>query len=209
LAKLSDIYIDEIVEWNRKFNLTGLKSPSDIRSKLYDDSLNISKAVDLQKKTKVIDIGCGAGFPGIPLKIEFPEIELTLVDSIKKKIDFVRHVIQLLDLKGTTAICGRAEDIADDQREEFDAAVSRAVARLDTLTEYCLPFVKVGGLFVAQKGADIEEELAGARSAISTLGGRLKDLIKVDSGNLVVVEKIKPTPEGFPRRAGIPAKRPI
>ncbi len=157
----------------------------------------------------MIDIGCGAGFPGIPLKIEFPDIELTLVDSIKKKIDFVEHVIRLLELKDTTAICGRAEDIADDHREEFDLAVSRAVARLDTLTEYCLPFVKVGGLFIAQKGPDIEEEVKGAKSAISTLGGKLKDQMKVDSGYLIVVEKIRPTPEGFPRRAGIPSKRPI
>ena len=209
MDKLSNIYIDEIVAWNRKFNLTGLKAMEDIKLKLYDDSLNIAKAADLSKKIKVMDIGCGAGFPGIPLKIEFPEIELTLVDSIAKKIDFVRHVINILDLKNTEAICGRAEDIASDHREMFDLSVSRAVAKLNTLCEYCLPFVKVGGSFIAQKGPDIEEEVNSAMHAINALGGRLMDKIKVPSGFLVVIEKIKPTPKEFPRRAGMPAKRPL
>ena len=209
MDKLSNIYIDEIVAWNQKFNLTGLKANEDIKLKLYDDSLNIAKAADLSKKIKVIDIGCGAGFPGIPLKIEFPDIELTLVDSVAKKIDFVRHVINILDLKSTEAICGRAEDIASDHKEMFDLAVSRAVAKLNTLCEYCLPFVKIGGTFIAQKGPDIEEEVTSAMSAIDALGGRLMDKIKVPSGFLVVIEKIKPTPKEFPRRAGIPAKRPL
>jgi 16S rRNA (guanine527-N7)-methyltransferase len=209
LDKLSNIYIDEIVAWNKKFNLTGLKAREDIKLKLYDDSLNIAKAADLSKNIKVIDIGCGAGFPGIPLKIEFPDIELTLVDSVAKKIDFVDHVIKLLDLKGTKAICGRAEDIASDHREMFDHAVSRAVAKLNILCEYCLPFVKVGGSFIAQKGPDIEEEIISAMSAINALGGRLTDKIKVPSGFLVVIEKIKLTPKEFPRRAGMPAKKPL
>ena len=209
MDKLSNIYIDEIVAWNQKFNLTGLKAKEDIKLKLYDDSLNIAKAADLTKKIKVIDIGCGAGFPGIPLKIEFPDIELTLIDSVAKKIDFVDHVIKLLDLKDTKAICGRAEDIASDHREMFDLAVSRAVAKLNTLCEYCLPFVKVGGSFIAQKGPDIEEEIGSAMSAIDVLGGSLIDKVKVPSGHLVVIKKIGSTPKEFPRRAGTPAKRPL
>ena len=209
MDKLSNIYIDEIVAWNRKFNLTGLKAMKDIKLKLYDDSLNIAKAVDLSEHIKVIDIGCGAGFPGIPLKIEFPDIDLTLIDSVAKKIDFVAHVIKLLDLKDTKAICGRAEDIASDHREMFDLAVSRAVAKLNTLCEYCLPFVKVGGSFIAQKGPDIEEEIISAMSAIDVLGGSLTDKIKVPSGYLVIIKKIGSTPKEFPRRAGIPAKRPL
>ena len=202
-------YINEIIEWNKKINLTGLKAKDDIKLKLYDDSLNIAKDVDLSERIKVIDIGCGAGFPGIPLKIEFSNIELTLVDSVAKKINFVDHVIKLLDLKDTKAICGRAEDIASDHREMFDLAVSRAVAKLNTLCEYCLPFVKVGGSFIAQKGPDIEEEIISAMSAIDVLGGSLTDKIKVPSGYLVIIKKIGSTPKEFPRRAGIPAKRPL
>ena len=202
-------YINEIIEWNKKLNFTGLKTKEEIESKLYNDSLNISKAIDLSKNIKVVDIGCGAGFPGIPLKIEFPDIELTLIDSVAKKIDFVDHVIKLLDLKDTKAICGRAEDIASDHREMFDLAVSRAVAKLNTLCEYCLPFVKVGGSFIAQKGPDIEEEIGSAMSAIDVLGGSLIDKVKVPSGHLVVIKKIGSTPKEFPRRAGTPAKRPL
>jgi len=202
-------YINEIVEWNKKFNLTGLKSGEDIRLKLYDDSLNISKAVDLSKKIKLMDIGCGAGFPGIPLKIEFPDMDITLIDSVAKKIDFVDHVIELLDLKNARTICSRAEDAAKELREKFDVAVSRAVAKLNVLSEYCLPFVKIGGLFIAQKGPDIEAELVAAEYAIQVLGGRLKEKIKVLSGYLVVIEKLRSTPKEYPRKAGVPAKKPL
>jgi 16S rRNA (guanine527-N7)-methyltransferase len=202
-------YITEVVEWNKKFNLTGLKSGEDIRLKLYDDSLNISKAVDLSRNIKLIDVGCGAGFPGIPLKIEFPKIDLTLIDSVAKKIDFVKHVIELLELENTRAICSRAEDAAKDLREQFDVAVSRAVAKLNVLSEFCLPFVKVGGLFIAQKGPDIEAELASAEHSLEVLGGRLKEKIPVPSGFLVVIEKIRPAPREYPRKAGVPAKKPL
>lgn len=209
MDKHSDLYIEELIAWNKYFNLTGLKDKDYIKEKLYDDSLNIARAVDLNKKIRVIDIGTGAGFPGIPLKIEYPGIELTLVDSVAKKIDFVKHIIKLLGLKDTVAICKRAEDIANESREHFDLAVSRAVAKLRVLAEYCLPLVKVGGLFIAQKGPDIEEELKLAENSIKILGGKLKGLIKVPSGHLVVIEKIAPTPHGYPRRSGIPGKRPL
>ncbi len=186
-----DRYINEIVAWNSRFNLTGLKTFDDIRVKLYDDSLNISKAVDLDRPVKMIDIGCGAGFPGIPLKIEHPKIELTLVDSVGKKIKFIRHVIDKLGLKGCTVIQARAEELSKDKqyREAFDVCISRAVADLKKLAGYCLPFVKPGGLFIAPKGPEIEAELASANSAIIKLGGKLKDKIKVDSGWLIVIEK--------------------
>jgi 16S rRNA (guanine527-N7)-methyltransferase len=208
---LSDKYIDEIILWNKKFNLTGLKNKDDIRSKLYNDSLNIAKAADLNKKIKTIDIGCGAGFPGIPLKIQYPQLKLTLIDSIAKKIKFIQHIIEKLKLCDSEAICVRAEELAHDNnfREQYDLVVSRAVAQLDTLAEYCLPFVKIGGLFIAQKGPDIENELSQANNAIAQLGGRLKDKIKVPSGYLIVIEKIVPTPKEFPRCVGIPSKRPI
>ena len=211
MDKLSKRYIDEIVEWNKKFNLTGLKTPEDIKAKLYDDSLNISKATGLINPLNMIDIGCGAGFPGIPIKIEFPDIELALVDSVAKKIEFVNHVISMLELKRTSAICARAEELGQDDRyrEKYDLCVSRAVAQMNVLCEYCLPFVKTGGLFIAQKGPDIENELKVAASAIKILGGHIKDNIKVDSGFLVVIEKIEYTPAEYPRRVGLPSKRPL
>jgi len=204
-------YINEIVSWNKKFNLTGLKEKQDIERKLYDDSQNIAKATDLTKKIKMIDIGCGAGFPGIPLKIEYPQIELTLIDSINKKIDFVQHVIKTLSLSGTEAVCSRAEDLGQNPkyREQFDIAVSRAVAKLNVLCEYCLPFVGVGGLFIAQKGPDIEDEINSAGNAIRSLGGKIQRRIQVDSGYVLVIEKTSRTPDDYPRRAGIPSKKPI
>jgi len=206
---LSDVFIDEIAAWNKKFNLTGLKNREEIRQKLYLDSLNIARAVDLSKKIKVIDVGTGAGFPGIPLKIEYPDIELTLIDSIAKKIEFIEHLINILHLKDTAAICGRAEDVVKTLRECFDLAVSRAVARLNTLSEYCLPFVKVGGQFIAQKGPNIEDEIKDSMPAITALGGALIDKIKVPSGYLIVINKVSHTPAKYPRRAGIPAKKPL
>jgi len=208
---LSDKYIDEIVSWNKKFNLTGLKNKEEIKEKLYNDSLSIAKVANLSKKLKVIDVGCGAGFPGIPLKIEYPNIELTLIDSINKKIEFVKHVIELLNLEHAEAICIRAEDLAHDNRyrEQFDLVISRAVAKLNTLYEYCLPFSKVGGLFVAQKGPDIDEEIKSAGNALEILGGRLKEPIRIPSGYLVVIEKAKSTPPGYPRRTGTAAKKPL
>ena len=204
-------YINEIALWNNKYNLTGLKDSEEIKTKLYDDSLNIAKAADLGRNIKVIDIGCGAGFPGIPLKIEFPDIELTLVDSVAKKIAFVDHVISMLKLRDTRAVCGRAEELGQDReyREKYDLCVSRAVARLNVLAEYCLPFVKTGGSFVAQKGPDIDGEVASAENAVKLLGGSLKEKIKVPSGFLLVIKKIRSCPAEFPRRTGIPVKRPL
>lgn len=206
---LSDRYIDLIIEWTAKINLTGLKSASDIRTKLYDDSLNIAKAADLSGHVSVVDIGCGAGFPGIPLKLENPNIELTLIDSVKKKITFLEHVINELGLKDTKAVCGRAEDLVKGMREKFDLSVAKAVSQLNVLCEYCLPYVKVGGSFMAIKGPDIEKEVSEASNAVKLLGGRLKERIKIPSGELVVIDKISSTPAVYPRPAGVPAKKPL
>jgi 16S rRNA (guanine527-N7)-methyltransferase len=211
LDKLSNKYIDLIVEWNGKFNLTGLKNADDIRTKLYEDSLNITSTINLDQPIKMIDIGCGAGFPGIPLKIEHPQLKLTLVDSIGKKIAFVKHVISELKLNDTEALNARAEELAKrvQYREQYDIAISRAVASLNVLAEYCLPFVKVGGLFIAPKGTEIDTEIRSAEKAVKVLGGKLKDKIKVGSGYVLIYEKIKPTPNSFPRETGIPSKSPM
>jgi 16S rRNA (guanine527-N7)-methyltransferase len=211
LDKLSNIYINEIIEWNKKFNLTGLKTFDDIKTKLYDDSLNIAGLLNLEEKVSMIDIGCGGGFPGIPLKIEHPSIELTLVDSVGKKIAFCKHVIEKLQLVGARAICARAEEMAQAQehREQYDICVSRGVAAMSTLAEYCLPFVKVGGLFITSKGPSVDAELKAADTAFYKLGGKLKDKVKVDSGFVIVVEKIKKTHKDYPRETGMPAKNPL
>jgi 16S rRNA (guanine527-N7)-methyltransferase len=204
-------YINEIVSWNGKFNLTGLKSADDIRTKLYNDSLNITSTINLDQPIKMIDIGCGAGFPGIPLKIEHPQLKLTLVDSIGKKIAFVKHVIKELDLNDTEALNARAEELAHkaQYREQYDIAISRAVGSLNVLAEYCLPFVKVGGLFIAPKGPEIDEEIKAAENAVKTLGGKLKDKIRVSSGYVLIYEKIRSTQKSFPRETGIPSKSPM
>lgn len=208
---LKETYINEIVAWNEKINLTGLKNYEDIKIKLYDDSLNISKAVDLTKALKIIDIGCGAGLPGLPLKIEYPQLDLVLVDSVAKKMDFVKNTIKILGLNNTKGVCTRAEALGLDNtfREKFDVAISRAVARLNIICEYCLPFVKVGGLFIAQKGPNIEGELAEADNAIKLLGGKFKEKIQVPSGFVIVIEKVATTSKEYPRQIGIPAKNPL
>lgn len=165
----------------------------------------------------IIDIGTGAGFPGIPIKIINEEICVVLLDSLNKRINFLNEVIDRLDLKNIKTIHGRAEDYAKniEYREKFDIATSRAVANMTVLSEFCIPYVKVGGYFVALKGPSIEEEILESKNAIGTLGGRLEDIIKVDieesdlKHNLVIVKKIKQTPKQFPRKSGIVTKKPL
>jgi 16S rRNA (guanine527-N7)-methyltransferase len=163
----------------------------------------------------MIDIGSGAGFPGVPLKIVFPQVHMALVEATGKKVAFLDHVIALLNLRDLTAIHARAEELAHnpDHRENYDVAVARAVAEMPTLLEYALPFVRVGGIFVAQKGK-VEEEVASAAHALEALGGRLREVTPVklpglEPRHLVVVEKIAPTPPRYPRRAGVPEKKPL
>lgn len=207
-----DIYLKELLEWNKKFNLTAITDPEEIKVKHFEDSLSILQAISL-KDQSVIDIGTGAGFPGIPLKIKCPDIKLTLVEATRKKVEFLKHIVQKLDLKDVEVIWGRAEAIAKVKREQYDIAISRAVAELNILSEWCLPFVKVGGLFVAYKTAETEGEINRADKAIRTLGGRLKEIKRLKIGiinrSLVIIKKVSPTPLKFPRRPGIAKKRPL
>lgn len=210
-------YYELLVEWNGFMNLTAITEFEDVMKKHFVDSLSLIKAFDVTKKVSVIDVGTGAGFPGLALKIAFPNLRITLLDSLNKRIQFLNEVIQQLGLEGIETIHGRAEDFAkpDKLREKFDLCVSRAVANLSTLSEYCLPYVKVGGQFIPYKSEKMEEEIISAKKAINILGGKLnrcEDFLLPETDiyrNLVVIEKIKETPKKFPRKAGLPSKEPL
>jgi 16S rRNA (guanine527-N7)-methyltransferase len=207
-----DTYIKELLEWNKKFNLTAITDPEEIRVKHFEDSLSLEKAIRLTDQN-IIDIGAGAGFPGVPLKIKYPNLKLTLVEATKKKVEFLEHLVKVLDLKDVEVIWGRAEEVAKDKREQYNIAVSRAVAELNTLAEWCLPFVKVGGLFVAYKTSNTESEIANAEKAIEILGGKIKEIKRLEIGiikrSLIIIEKISPTPPKYPRHPGMAKKRPL
>ena len=210
-------YYELITEWNSFMNLTAITELSEVVQKHFTDSLALIKAGDLSGTKRIMDVGTGAGFPGLPLKIAFPELEVVLLDSLNKRVKFLNEVIAKLGLKGITAIHGRAEDYAKqgEYREQFDFVVSRAVANLASLSEYCLPYVKAGGFFVPYKSGSIDEELAEAEKAVSVLGGKIKQVQRFTlpesdiERTLVVVEKVKATPKKYPRKAGLPAKEPI
>ena len=210
-------YFELLIEWNKVMNLTGITEYEEVNEKHFVDSLSIVKAVDIGSIETVMDVGTGAGFPGIPLKIAFPHLKVTLLDSLNKRIKFLDTVISELKLEDIHTIHGRAEDYArkEEYRENFDLVVSRAVANLSTLSEYCLPYVKTGGLFIPYKSGEIEEEVKNAETALKILGGKKRKTVKVqlpgsDIGRtLLVVEKIKSTGKKFPRKAGLPAKEPL
>lgn len=212
-------YYELLVEWNGFMNLTAITEFDDVMKKHFADSLSIVKAFSeiRTEKLKVIDIGTGAGFPGIPLKIVFPQIELTLLDSLQKRLKFLQEVIEQLELGEVELIHGRAEDFCKPsmKREQYDLCVSRAVANLATLSELCLPYVKVGGKFIPYKSEKAEEEVKAAQKAIGLLGGEVKEQIEFElpesdiGRTLVVIEKKSATPKKFPRKAGMPAKEPI
>lgn len=210
-------YYEMLVEWNGVMNLTAITEYDDVMKKHFVDSVSLIKAFDITKNASVIDVGTGAGFPGLALKIAYPNLEVTLLDSLNKRIQFLDAVIEKLGLSGVKTIHGRAEDFAKPGklRETFDLCVSRAVANLSTLSEYCLPFVKVGGQFISYKSEKITEEMASAENAIRILGGEVYGQVEFqlpDSDiyrNLFIIDKIKETPKKYPRKAGLPSKEPL
>lgn len=227
-------YYELLVEWNQVMNLTAITDFDEVLKKHFIDSLSLIKAYSvnskmnseispelcssiLQSDISIIDVGTGAGFPGVPLKIAFPELKITLLDSLNKRINFLNTVIEELGLEDIETIHGRAEDFSKKGmlREKFDLCVSRAVANLSTLSEYCLPYVKVGGKFISYKSEKITEEIVSAKKAVSVLGGKIENQIEFTIPNsdiyrnLVVINKSKKTPEKYPRKAGTPAKSPI
>lgn len=210
-------YYELLVEWNNVMNLTAITEYDQVNEKHFVDSLAIVKAVNIEKIDSVIDIGTGAGFPGIPLKIMFPHLKVVLLDSLQKRINFLNAVIDDLELKNISALHGRAEDYAKklDYREQFDLCVSRAVANLSTLSEYCIPYIRVGGIFISYKSGSVDEEIFDSKKAITLLGGKVDDIIKFQlpdteiSRSFVKIEKVSETKKKYPRKAGLPAKEPI
>lgn len=208
-------YMNLLLEWNEKINLTAITDKKEIILKHFVDSLTIYKL--LGEKKKIVDIGTGAGFPGIPLAIMNSQNQITLVDSLNKRINFLNEVKEKINLKNIIAIHSRAEELGQNKlyRENFDIAVSRAVANLSVLVEYLLPTVKIGGSVICMKGNQVEEEIEQAKFAINELGGIIKDKIefclpKTDmKRNIIIIEKVKNTPKRYPRKAGIPAKNPL
>lgn len=214
--KFTDFY-EFLIEKNKVMNLTGITEFQEVLVKHFLDSLACVKALDLSKVKRVMDVGTGAGFPGIPLKIAFPHLEICLLDSLKKRVNFLEEAFRLLGFTDITAVHGRAEEYArkKEYRETFDLCVSRAVSNLSTLSEYCLPYVKKGGYFVSYKSGAVKEEAEQAGKAVKILGGKVSDILYFNlpdteiQRSLVVIEKMAPSPSRYPRKAGTPLKEPL
>ena len=213
------IYALELAKWNRRMNLTAIERPEEVQLKHFLDSLTIAPILRERglDSGRLVDVGSGAGFPGLPLKIALPNLRLALVEATGKKARFLEHIVATLGLKDVEVLCGRAEELAHDPslRERFDVAVSRAVAEMNALLELTLPFCRPGGIMVAQKKGDVAAELTAAHRALETLGGRLLEVREVRAEGLAngrvlaLVEKAAPTPDKYPRRSGMPQKRPL
>ena len=210
-------YYELLTEWNKVMNLTAITEYDEVVEKHFLDSLSIERVVDLAEIVTVIDVGTGAGFPGIPLKIAYPHLNVVLLDTLNKRVKFLNTVINELGFSNIEAIHGRAEDAArkEEYREKFDLCVSRAVANLSTLSEYCIPFVKRGGLFISYKSENIDEELQKSTKAIKILGGNIDKVVKFQLENtelrrsFVKIMKINNTSKKYPRKAGLPGKEPL
>lgn len=211
------IYYDILCEWNEIMNLTAITQFDEVVEKHFLDSLALGAYLKMKGNLKLIDIGTGAGFPGIPLKIVYPQLHVLLVDSLNKRVRFLNEVIQRLNLSNIFAVHGRAEELArkNEYREQYDLCVSRAVAHLASLSEYCLPFVKTGGVFAAYKSSDIADEVEQSKKAIQILGGKLKNVEVFQlpeteySRSFVMIDKVKNTSKKYPRKAGTPVKCPL
>lgn len=223
-VELSDLQVDQfvkyykiLIEWNSFMNLTGITEYEEVVLKHFVDSLALCKSINVTKISSLIDIGTGAGFPGIPLKIAYPHLKVTLLDSLKKRIKFLNEVVMQLGLEEVETIHGRAEDFAKPsmKRESYDVCVSRAVANLASLSEYCLPYVKVGGYFVPYKSGKVDEELEESKKAVFLLGGKIEEEVKFNlpdsdiSRSLIKIKKVSATPKKYPRKSGLATKEPI
>ncbi len=208
-------YMDLLLEWNQKINLTAITEPEEIIQKHFVDSITIEKY--LNKNAEIIDVGTGAGFPGIPLKIIRPDLKITLLDSLNKRVNFLNNVIENLELSSIYSIHARVEEFGkvSQYREKFDVATSRAVANLATLSEYLIPLVKQGGYAISMKGSEVNEEIEQSKKAINILGGKIEkvDTFKLPQSditrNIIVIKKEKQTPNKYPRKPGTPTKEPI
>lgn len=213
-----ELYYQELIVWNERVNLTAITDYGEVQIKHFLDSLSCLQVLTTYPpQARYIDIGAGAGFPGLPLKLVRPRMRLTLLEATRKKILFLEHIVEKLGLQDVEIIRGRAEELGQQRahRESYNVGLARAVAQLPVLLEYALPLLMVGGIFVAQKGMEIEDEVEAAQPAMEILGGRMKEVKAVHlpglqvPRHLVVVEKVAPTPQKYPRRAGMPAKRPL
>ena len=214
------LFMELVLKWNESVNLTSIKDEDEFVLKHFVDSIMCAREDLFKDAKKIVDIGTGAGFPGIPLAILFPHKKFTLVDSLSKKINIIKDIVEKLELKNVILVHSRAEDFGRNKRdrEAYDLCVSRAVAKLAVLSEYCIPLVRLGGYFIAYKGSDIDEELRDSIKAIEEMGGKVVSVVDFMNSQeqkeeinhkLIIIEKISPTPETYPRKAGLPQKEPI
>ena len=210
-----NLYYELLTAKNKVMNLTAITEYNDVVKKHFIDSMMISRVLDMKKINSLCDVGTGAGFPGIPLKIVYPHLHLTLVDSVGKRVNFLSEVVEKLGLEDVEAIHSRTEDLAHNSkyREKYDLVTARAVASMNVLSEYCIPYAKIGGYFAAYKSGNIEEEIENAKNAVKTLGGKIEktDVFELyDMGrSIVLIKKVNSTPKIYPRKAGTPSKNPL